>query len=82
MSLAPAAALASDAYSVRPGRTAFAISPDGQTVVIAAARGDVKQLWVRPLAARQPRRWRGRKMRPARSSRQMAPRSASGLAGR
>ena len=49
MSLSPAAALASDPYSVRPGRTAFAISPDGQTVVIAAARGDVKQLWVRSL---------------------------------
>ncbi len=49
MSLSPAVALASDPYSVRPGRTAFAISPDGQTVVIAAARGDVKQLWVRSL---------------------------------
>ena len=49
MSLSPAAALASDPYSVRPGRTAFAISPDGQTVVMAAARGDVKQLWVRSL---------------------------------
>ena len=49
MSLSPAGALASDPYSVRPGRTAFAISPDGQTVVIAAARDDVKQLWVRSL---------------------------------
>ena len=49
MSLSPAAALASDPYSVRPGRTAFAISPDGQTVVMAAERGDVKQLWVRSL---------------------------------
>ena len=46
MSLSPAVALASDSYSVRPGRTAFAISPDGQTVVIAAERGDVKQLWL------------------------------------
>ena len=49
MSLSPAVALASDPYSVRPGRTAFAISPDGQTVVIAATRDDVKQLWVRSL---------------------------------
>ena len=49
MSLSPAVSLASDPYSVRPGRTAFAISPDGQTVVIAAARGDVKQLWARSL---------------------------------
>ena len=49
MSLSPAVALAGDPYSVRPGRTAFAISPDGQTVVISAARGDVKQLWIRSL---------------------------------
>ena len=49
MSLSPAVALASDPYSVRPGRTAFAIAPDGQTVVMAAERGDVKQLWIRSL---------------------------------
>jgi Tol biopolymer transport system component len=51
LSLPPAATLAGDQYSVRPGRTAFAISPDGQLVVMAAARGDVQQLWVRPLNA-------------------------------
>jgi serine/threonine-protein kinase len=50
MSLPPAVALAGDPYSVRPGRTAFAISPDGQNVVVAAARGDVKQLWIRSLS--------------------------------
>ena len=49
MALSPATALAGDPYSVRPGRTAFAISPDGQTIVMAAERGDVKQLWIRSL---------------------------------
>ncbi len=50
MSLSPAVALAGDPYSVRPGRTAFAISPDGQIVVMSATRDDVKQLWVRSLS--------------------------------
>jgi Tol biopolymer transport system component len=49
MNLPPAVALAGDPDSVRPGRTACAISPDGQTVVVVATRGGVKQLWVRSL---------------------------------
>jgi eukaryotic-like serine/threonine-protein kinase len=35
----------------RPSRTSIALSPDGRHLVFAGLRGDLYQLWVRPLAS-------------------------------
>jgi eukaryotic-like serine/threonine-protein kinase len=49
MSVAPADQLVGSIASVRPSRTAIALSPDGRTVAFAATRGTVTQLYVRGL---------------------------------
>ena len=47
--VAPAAQLVGSIASVRPSRTAIAISPDGQVVVFAGVRGGDTQLYLRAL---------------------------------
>jgi serine/threonine-protein kinase len=49
MSVVPADHLVRSPASVRPARTALALSPDGRLVVFAATRGTVSQLYVRGL---------------------------------
>ena len=49
MSVPPAERLVGSIASVRPSRTAMAITPDGRTVVFAGTRGGVTQLYVRAL---------------------------------
>jgi len=49
MSVAPADQLIGSAGSVRPARTALAISPDGRFVVFDGARGPGSQLYIRAL---------------------------------
>jgi eukaryotic-like serine/threonine-protein kinase len=52
MSIAPAEQLPNSTSSLfRPAATAFALSPDGRQVVFAGRRGEVVQLYVRPLDA-------------------------------
>ncbi len=48
MGVAPADSLLRS-FSVRPSRTAMAISPDGRVVVFSGAGGDTRQLYLRPL---------------------------------
>ena len=49
MGLLPADGIVGSIGSVRPARTAMALSPDGRFVVFAAARGTMTQLYVRGL---------------------------------
>jgi serine/threonine-protein kinase len=49
MSLLPADSLSGSMDSVRPARTAMAISPDGRLVAFSATRGAAAQLFVRAL---------------------------------
>ena len=49
MSVSPAEQLASSNVSFRPVRHAVAISPDGRAVVFTGSRGNVAQLYSRPL---------------------------------
>jgi Tol biopolymer transport system component len=47
MGVSPADQLVGSIASVRPSRTAMAISPDGRTIVFAGTRGALTQLYVR-----------------------------------
>ena len=49
MSVAPADQLVGSIASVRPSRTAMAISPDGRLVVFSGVRGNAAQLYIRAL---------------------------------
>ena len=53
MDLRPAERLVGSIASVRPSRTAFAISPDGRMVVFAGMRQNTMQLYVRALNRRE-----------------------------
>jgi serine/threonine-protein kinase len=49
MSIAPADSLVGSFASLRPSRTAFAIAPDGRSIVFSGVRNGVLQLYVRGL---------------------------------
>jgi serine/threonine-protein kinase len=49
MSVSPASELVRSIASVRPARTAMAISPDGRQIAFAATKGPVTQLFLRSL---------------------------------
>jgi serine/threonine-protein kinase len=49
MGVAPAEQLVGSGITVRPARTAMALSPDGRSIVFAGARSGASQLYARPL---------------------------------